>query len=70
MKRCPKCDAKYADETLNFCLEDGEWLGNDAGEHRRPSVSKSQRRRRYRLPVGRTRRIAHLSTQAIAGTEG
>ncbi|MEP7148288.1 MAG: hypothetical protein ABI857_05335 [Acidobacteriota bacterium] len=29
MKRCPKCDAAYADETLNFCLEDGEWLVPD-----------------------------------------
>jgi len=26
MKRCPKCGVDYADETLNFCLEDGEWL--------------------------------------------
>ena len=26
MKNCPKCGKVYADETLNFCLEDGEWL--------------------------------------------
>jgi TolB protein len=26
MKHCPKCGHNYADETLNFCLEDGEWL--------------------------------------------
>ena len=26
MKRCPQCDRKYTDETLNFCLDDGEWL--------------------------------------------
>jgi TolB-like protein len=26
MKRCQKCGANYSDETLNFCLEDGEWL--------------------------------------------
>jgi Tol biopolymer transport system component len=26
MKTCPKCDRVYTDETLNFCLEDGEWL--------------------------------------------
>jgi hypothetical protein len=26
MKRCPKCGTAYADETLNFCLEDGQWL--------------------------------------------
>ena len=26
MKRCPQCEKTYTDETLNFCLEDGEWL--------------------------------------------
>jgi TolB protein len=26
MKRCPKCNVEYTDETLNFCLDDGEWL--------------------------------------------
>jgi hypothetical protein len=26
MKRCPKCSRVYADETLNFCLDDSEWL--------------------------------------------
>ena len=29
MKQCPKCSRTYADETLNFCLEDGEWLRGD-----------------------------------------
>jgi TolB-like protein len=26
MKRCPQCHKTYTDETLNFCLDDGEWL--------------------------------------------
>lgn len=26
MKTCPKCSRTYPDETLNFCLDDGEWL--------------------------------------------
>jgi len=26
MKHCPKCDREYSDESLNFCLEDGETL--------------------------------------------
>jgi TolB-like protein len=26
MKHCPKCDREYYDESLNFCLEDGETL--------------------------------------------
>jgi len=29
MKRCPQCSRTYADETLNFCLDDGEWLLSD-----------------------------------------
>src|SRR5215210_1479833 len=29
MKRCPQCNKTYADDTLNFCLEDGEWLVAD-----------------------------------------
>ena len=26
MKQCPQYSRTYTDETLNFCLEDGEWL--------------------------------------------
>ncbi|MGH9949738.1 MAG: hypothetical protein ACRD6X_21430, partial [Pyrinomonadaceae bacterium] len=26
MKSCPNCGRTYTDDTLNFCLEDGEWL--------------------------------------------
>jgi TolB protein len=26
MKTCPKCGKSYSDGTLNFCLDDGEWL--------------------------------------------
>ena len=26
MKQCPQCSRTYTDETLNFCLDDGEWL--------------------------------------------
>ena len=29
MKHCPKCLKSYPDETLNFCLDDGEWLTAD-----------------------------------------
>ena len=30
MKTCPQCHRTYTDETLNFCLDDGEWLLNGA----------------------------------------
>ena len=26
MKQCPECRKTYVDETLNFCLDDGQWL--------------------------------------------
>jgi TolB-like protein/Flp pilus assembly protein TadD len=26
MKQCPQCSRVYADASLNFCLDDGEWL--------------------------------------------
>jgi TolB-like protein/Flp pilus assembly protein TadD len=34
MKKCPDCQRVYTDETLNFCLDDGEWLRElpEAGE--------------------------------------
>ena len=31
MKRCQKCGQVYTDDTLNFCLNDGELLGADTG---------------------------------------
>src|SRR5688572_27410284 len=32
MKHCPKCAKDYHDETLNFCLDDGEWLTGGMSE--------------------------------------
>lgn len=29
MKTCPKCSRTYDDASLNFCLDDGEWLTDD-----------------------------------------
>lgn len=26
MKECPRCSRTYSDDSLNFCLDDGEWL--------------------------------------------
>jgi TolB-like protein/Flp pilus assembly protein TadD len=40
MKHCPKCDRAYTDRTLNFCLEDGEWLldGSPSADETRTSI--------------------------------
>src|SRR6188474_948164 len=42
MKRCPKCSQVYADETLNFCLEDGEWLVGDQSTDEPPTAVLSE----------------------------
>lgn len=39
MKYCPKCGRDYADETLNFCLEDGEWLTTERGAADEPDTA-------------------------------
>ena len=38
MKVCPKCNQKYSDENLNFCLNDGEYLSNDDGDDAPPTM--------------------------------
>lgn len=38
MKRCLKCGQAYSDETLNFCLEDGELLIKEAGYDPPPTI--------------------------------
>ena len=44
MKRCPKCNLNYPDETLDFCLEDGAKLipGNKF-ETETPTVTRSNK---------------------------
>jgi hypothetical protein len=40
MKICPKCQTKYTDSTLKFCLQDGtELLGESSGSGSHPTVS-------------------------------
>ena len=31
MRECPECKRVYADETLNYCLDDGAWLVEEGG---------------------------------------
>jgi len=38
MKTCPKCKRVYNDASLNFCLEDGEWLVDDSGAVENPTA--------------------------------
>jgi hypothetical protein len=38
MKRCPECSRVYADETLNFCLDDGARLVYDNGGVEAPTA--------------------------------
>ncbi len=47
MKRCPRCDQNYLDDTLNFCLTDGTQLIPDNVEAtvvmERPTVTAAVR---------------------------
>lgn len=44
MKRCPKCSRVYTDDTLNFCLDDGEWLvGETAPDEPRTAILSGER---------------------------
>ena len=38
MKTCPKCKRVYNDASLNFCLEDGEWLAEDSDAVENPTA--------------------------------
>ena len=38
MKRCLKCGQSYSDETLNFCLNDGELLIQQTGYEPPPTI--------------------------------
>ena len=56
MKRCPQCSRVYADETLNFCLDDGQWLVAPTTTDEPPTAvlsgdSTSEARTRQQLTV-------------------
>jgi hypothetical protein len=38
MKRCLKCGQAYVDETLNYCLDDGEILVRETGLRAAPDA--------------------------------
>jgi TolB-like protein len=38
MKKCPQCSRIYDDETLNFCLDDGEWLQEQPADEEPPTA--------------------------------
>ncbi len=42
MKYCPSCQIKYADETLQFCLQDGTGLLDHSGDAPAPTVAFSE----------------------------
>jgi TolB-like protein len=53
MKRCPQCQRSYADETLNFCLDDGQWL-HDVGADEPATAILSESRPLGTPTVGQT----------------
>lgn len=53
MKHCPRCNRDYNDETLNFCLDDGEWLRevSVAGEAETAALESEAPTRVYDTPI-------------------
>ena len=52
MKTCPKCKTEYTDETLNFCLEDGEWLvGAETGDDPTTAIMSGEDSTRHWPPA-------------------
>src|SRR5688572_5030785 len=45
MRQCPKCHRQYFDETLSYCLEDGEWLVDVSGNVERTTQILSDDRK-------------------------
>ncbi|HUF02760.1 MAG TPA: hypothetical protein VMM38_01150 [Aridibacter sp.] len=69
MKTCPKCNRSYDDETLNFCLDDGEWLLSDEPESEDDtnlfSSSEPESEAPTRQKIQKTDETAILPTDAI-----
>jgi hypothetical protein len=69
MKHCPKCGRTYTDETLNFCLEDGDWLIAKADLD--VIVSPGEKQDLYQIPVegGAGKQITNFEVPGIARRE-
>src|SRR5437868_5854023 len=81
MKQCPKCSRVYADGTLNFCLDDGEWLaplersldaptaiisGEDLSSERPTRIEELPKTRTFDKPESNTRKNSKLIAAAAA----
>ncbi|MGH9819560.1 MAG: hypothetical protein ACRD43_05270, partial [Pyrinomonadaceae bacterium] len=62
MKKCRLCNREYADETLNFCLDDGEWL-LDGQSSNEPSTALFTSREL--TDVSATKEQTHTTDQTV-----
>ncbi|MCO6509476.1 MAG: PD40 domain-containing protein [Aridibacter famidurans] len=71
MKNCPKCNRSYDDDSLNFCLDDGEWLIEEGSEARTrsfsPDLTEDPGEAPTRHKISKTDETAVLPTGAIDG---
>jgi TolB-like protein/Tfp pilus assembly protein PilF len=67
MKRCPQCHRTFTDETLNFCLDDGEWLLDEMSPVE-PSTALFTSADVSGEPATRTLRVAADQTEILPGT--
>lgn len=49
MRYCPKCQTTYADETYEFCLQDGTLLVNDSDAQSSPTVFLDEQQTRVKV---------------------
>lgn len=69
MKHCPQCNRTYTDETLNFCLEDGETLVSDDRGSESPTAIQVPDLASADAVVRPTDRTALLPTGRITNRE-
>src|SRR5437867_11163643 len=67
MKECPTCTRAYADDTLNFCLDDGSRLVEAAIGHDHPTVILSPSNEAPSKPNAETPDIRFCETADGAG---
>lgn len=66
MKRCPQCAKEYSDETLNFCLDDGEWLIGGASESPTIAITHSEDSTQFFSTAARQQLADAIPSQSIA----
>ncbi|MFL6469064.1 MAG: hypothetical protein ACJ72Z_13990, partial [Pyrinomonadaceae bacterium] len=66
MKKCSKCKRVYEDATLNFCLEDGEWLVNADEQEPATAILSESGASGFSQSESATRAQVHTTDQTVS----